>query len=229
MTPHPRLIGWWRMEDSATDASGNALNGTFSGTTSSQTGKFGRARRFVKASSGSCTVAHDALLNVQQMTLCAWMRRPSGSAAPEGNDTVIGRPVSTSPTDVPYRFFYARQTAPDPLRLFAGYFADGVAVQVQDSGTGVFDVDGTWFHYAMTISFSSPNWTIRLYRDAVLIASASSTSAPPIRTSSLFFGSEDARRYADIDLDEIMLWDAPLSIEDIRLVRTMQLPQRIGA
>ena len=207
------LVGWWRFDGNLTDASGNGNNGTVgAGSAAYAAGVYGQAWNANGAN--TVRVSHNASLDLQNLTISLWAKR-TGSI--NNNDQVIGRLVSLSPVNVPYRLLFG----PD-LQLLWGFF-DGAQQVVTDSG-GISSVTDVWFFYALTFYVSGGSTTISIYRDAELIGSNTVLATPPIRTSDLFIGGEDNRRFFAGQIDNTMIYNRALSPSEIKTLYALGSP-----
>src|SRR5262245_11186102 len=75
----PNLVGWWKGDGSATDATGSN-NGTLVGNTTFAPGVVGQAFRF-DGDNDSVMIGNPAALQLQNFTIEAWIKRASSNQA----------------------------------------------------------------------------------------------------------------------------------------------------
>ncbi len=221
---HPNLVGHWRFENNLTDTSGNGNNAQADiGTPAYIRGRIGQGRSYNGANSDR--VPHSASLDTVEITITFWARR---TGAFDNLDYFLGRPVSPTPTQVPYRFYFNQGV------FNFGFFnaASGIPWVEQsnnatDSG-GVATTQNVWYHYAGVIRVSGSQWIVEIWRDGVLINSVTTSTAPPIRTSDLFIGAEDNRRFFDGDIDDLQIWNRALAPHQIAAIYNGVDPAFIG-
>jgi len=165
-----------------TDETANGRNATIVGATTGLTGPTGDTGSEAVGFDGvddSASIGHGVWMDRQTLTLEVWLWQLS---APSHQDSFFARPVSTSPTDIPYRMLYENDLA------VGGYFDAGVARVV--TGSASADLIGVWTHMVMTIT----NADVRLYENKVLQGTqASGGRTVPERISDLFLRAENGR------------------------------------
>jgi hypothetical protein len=153
-------------------------------------------------------VPHNAVFDLQVLTIELWAKRTNTLST---SDTIIGKPISSTPTEIPYRMYFASN------ELRCGYYVDG-ANHYAVENAGIITNLNTWFHYAMVISVSNGNYTITLYRNGVQIhQNYIGAIAPPIRTTNIYIGSENgSRRFFPCEADEVRIWNHARTADQIK-------------
>ena len=208
------LVGWWRLDGNLTDASGNGNHGTVgAGSAAYAAGVYGQAWNANGAN--TVRVSHNASLDLQTLTISFWAKR---TGTINNNDQVLGRPVSLSPTDVPYRLYFGSDL------LFSFNFVNSGTSRTVSDPHGISTNANIWFNYAVTVLREGSNTNISLYRNGGLIASADPPEALPIRTSDLFIGGENNRRFFAGQLDNLMIYNRALSPSEIKTLYALGSP-----
>ncbi len=215
---HPNLLGHWRFEDNLTDTSGNGNNAQVDrGSPSFVKGKIGKGRSYDGSSSDK--VPFYAELNSTEITICFWVKR-TGSFS--DNDQYVGRPVSTSPTQVPYRFYIQ-----NGIFGFAT-FPPNPASPALDTG-GITTTQNVWYHYAGVVRLRPDgDFDIEIWRDGVLVDSVTQGAGVADRISDLFIGGENNRRFANADIDDLQIWNRALAPHQIAAIYNGVDPAFIG-
>jgi hypothetical protein len=211
---HPNLRGFWRLENTLLDASGNGNNGTVgAGSAAYAAGELGRAwdndaTRFVDlGAAGKITGA---------LTACAWVN-PNVAANVAGKG-IVGRYGSSGN----FSWLLSYRVTGTMIVALSG---DGTTTITAE--TSILPV-GAWSHVAMTYA---PASRIAVYLNGNLASEV--TSGVP---AALFDTSINTRIGAQIDdnvtrrfqgqIDEVQIYNAALDANDIRRVRMGQMPQR---
>jgi hypothetical protein len=196
-------VGYWRLNDTSgttcTDYSGNGLNGTYinSPTLNQSSPVSGGASVLFNGTTQYVEIPHNTLLNVTDLTMEIWCNFVTQSLTLQ---TVFGRSVSTSPTNVPYRIF-------DQLNSVSGsYFGT-----ITNDAIITPRWTNEWRLLAFTVQNVSGTRTIRTYLNGVLQNTSSTTDAVPVRTSNLYIGAENNRRFVNARLAEAALYPTALS------------------
>ena len=195
------LLGFWPLQETtgttASDESGNDRDGTISGmgsnpvTAAGPNGWLPSAFDFDGVDDG-VMIPHGTWLNQQRLTMFGWFR---SNATQEDQAYLIGRPVATSPTRVPFRMYFRVGTtgAGEIEGLNAGFF-ESTSYLAQDA-EGIAITNDQWFFYALTIKDGPDNLTLELQRDGTVVDSQDYSASVPIASVSLRIGSENNRRF----------------------------------
>jgi hypothetical protein len=210
---HPNLRGFWRMENTLLDASGNGNNGTVgAGSAAYADGKLGRAwdndaTRFVNCGS-SATIAFDG-----NQTWCAWVKTTrTATEVIFGGGLLSGVSRGCG--------IYARS---------AGNF--GFQVRNLSATSTAFSTTSQsvniWQHLCgVRRGNTSEIWVNGILEGTNTTAIGGSiASSDPIR-----IGTNGAANFADflsvMQIDEAQIYNAALDANDIRRVMMGQMPQR---
>lgn len=215
MAQSPRLIGWWRMDeaDGATtlaDASGNGRNATLGAGVTIVDGRFGKAARFDGTTAAWAQFSQPALSN---LTIAAWVY-------------MDGIPTNIFPRimQLAGEFYYHMPSNN------VGSFTFG------KSGTGSFDwgsnnqlpfrfTTNAWFHAAVVVQQQYTSETERVFWPTFYVNGVR-CSDPGLKrafisipSGNAFIGNNSSGgggiRPLNGMLDDVRLYDAPLSDRDI--------------
>ena len=189
-----------------TDISGNGRHATIVGATTGLNGPTSEDGSEAVGFDGTddyASVTHGAWMDVAELTLEVWLYVIDANAL-LNQDTWFGRPVSTSPTEIPYVMRYEAGV------LGGGYFTGGDRWWVD--GSDPSSVEASWVHCVLTVEdVGGGNRELKWYENKVLKDTGTTSEAIPQRTSDLFLGAEDGRRFFECRLAEPALYDYPLS------------------
>jgi hypothetical protein len=183
------------------------------------TGKINTALR-CDGSDDNVEVAHSAALDlVGDMTIAFWLRLVSTTHLASADPLVLGKESASQPTpwlaaltnvSTPHLQWYHHTTTGD---YSSGLIFTGYRVPIN-----------TWIYITMVRTMTSPLRTVTLYVNSVSTQSltwptAGGTTDPPQASGAplRFCASHDrtALRYANIDLDEVRIYDYALSQTEI--------------
>jgi hypothetical protein len=219
---HPNLRGFWRLENTLLDASGNERTGTRNGNGVHVAGKLGRGHQVgpaatdeieITGSNSSLAFVHNTMV----FTIAAWMKVETLAEQSirgvwrSNNGATVNVGITIS---IDTRRLGGADTN-DAFRIVAG----GGSAQVASS------VVTGWHHYALTANGTSGGYVF--YRDGLEIGTGTITgtqagnSLTNVLTARGFtgLGINDA-------IDELMVFDRALDSNDIRRVMMGQMPQR---
>lgn len=202
------LIGHWDFEEgggsTALDSSGNALHGAISNATYTE-GIIGLYALDFNGSSAFVEVANDPLLTPQTIGISLWFKaRAAQQAQPDLLDKGHGQ--GSSPYFAGYVLQYQHA---DPTIVEAFY---GNGSNFYSLGTGPGYLDDTWHHLVANLGEDE----IALWVDAELIDRIAGMGPLVQNNSNLYFGRHRALgRYFNGLLDDIQLYDGPLSQDDV--------------
>jgi hypothetical protein len=182
----------------ATDATGNGLNGTITGATHTTSGKFGAALSF-NGTNNVVTVADNAKLDLTKgMTLEAWVRPSTLS----GSRPVIIKERS----DGPAYGMYANTSTNNP----AAYAAASGSQNIR--GTAQLPLNA-WHHLATTYDGA----TLRLYVDGVQVASRAIAGSISVSSGALRIGANSVwgHWFAGL-IDEVRIYNRALSATELK-------------
>lgn len=201
-------VAYWRLNGSTlVDSSGNALSGIYYN--SPTTGEAGptadsdSASTLFNGTNQYGEISHDALLDITDLTIEAWVK---WAIKPDSNHRqIMGRGVSLSPTNVPYRINSLNLSS----GVQAGFFgAINGFTQIQ-TNAGI--VTSSWYHYVGTFKKSGSDTILNSYLNGVLQGTNTVTDDVPVRISSFFIGAENNRRFVNAHISEAALYSSPLS------------------
>jgi hypothetical protein len=182
----------------ATDATGNGLNGTITGATHTTSGKFGAALSF-NGTNNVVTVADNAKLDLTKgMTLEAWVRPSTIS----GSRPVIIKERSDGPT----YGMYGNTSTSSP----AAYAAVSSSQNIR--GTAQLPLN-VWHHLATTYD----GVTLRLYVDGVQVASRAIAGSISVSSGALRIGANSiwGHWFAGL-IDEVRIYNRALSATELK-------------
>ena len=204
------LVGYWPLENSALDASGNGRNGTVYGASYTD-GKLGRCLSF----DGNDYVSIGTLDLKGEFTIALWVK-PSQIS---GGDRWFIANSNVGGDWMDYALAMSGSTGKVKI-LWGGppYFFE--------AGNGALSTTA-WRHVAVTRAGTSGNWTVRLYLDGQEDKNWNTTIDPSTYSNPCLIGllSLVYERFQGL-LDEPSLWNRALSATDIR--RVMMGTQPIG-
>jgi hypothetical protein len=186
---HPSLAGWWRGENTALDASGNARNGTWVGTEAYAAGKHSRGLSLNGASRVGCgsVVASGA------WTIAAWINSATA-------DQVIHYPFTWSGTDG----IWWGGTNASFTNKWGIYDGTTVATSTAAGGAGAWRL--------LTVTKSGTSYA--MYLDAVAAGTATLLDRA---VSAFIIGSRAAGdRPVTATIDGVMVWSRALAAHEIR-------------
>lgn len=200
---------YWRLNDTGStfaDHSGNDLHGTlFNAPTLRQPSPVAGGHSILfDGISQYGEVPHNPLLDLTTNaggSIESWVKLVGD---PVNLNTVWARPVSGSPTNVPYRLVFEGNTA-NALK-FSVFTNTGRTVDAYNA----FDKD--WRHVCLTIGPNGVGGTLmRGYVDGVLVGSESFGEEVPVRESGFYIGGENDRRFHNVYLAEVAIYPTTLS------------------
>lgn len=204
---NPTPIAEYRFDAStATDASGNHLNGTLNGgVTTGVAGKVCSAYKF-NGSNAYVSVPHNTLLNLSRISVGAWVRHTSGAF--KSWETILAK------GDSAFRLHTnggCSINTPNPANGLS--FGINGGCSSADANSGVVPVTNQWYHVFGTYDGS----TIRIYVNGVLRASGSYAGSISSNTFPLYIGenSQQRSRYWTGDIDEVKIFGSALSATEI--------------
>jgi hypothetical protein len=218
---HPNLKGFWRMENTLLDASGNGNNGTVgAGSAAYADGKLGSAwdndiTRYITAGNASMLQITGAI------TISAWIR-PTTLSFGSLQCGVVAK-FQASGDQRGYAVTFA-----DDGSVRMDVYADGTIIPVTRAVTAVSL--NVWTHIS---GFFVPGLSVGIYKNGILAQSANtSTTSIHNSSSNLLIGGlgidggvPENRRFRG-QIDEVQIYNAALDANDIRRVMMGQMPQR---
>lgn len=199
----PGPVGYWKLDErSATeamvDASGNGYNGTYVGSPTFKSGKYGNSAYFTGTTKYASVTDHDDLDYIDQMTLEFWMKPDDASSL--HRLFLKGNPFNAG--GYGYSVLYRGDQAGDPL-----------AIQLNDgSATGstltynLGDISNAWTYIAIVCVRSTTHCDV--YKNGIFVTQAGGSYAntgSTNSTSALTFGS--ATNGYNGQLDEVKIYN----------------------
>ncbi len=188
------LVGYWKMDETATpavDSSGNANSGTWTGGATSAAGKFGNSIS-LDGTGDYITAADSNSLDItNNITLSAWIN-PTSLAG--GADTIISKQNN-----------YSFHIVANKLRFFNGSSMD-------DTGASIST--GVWTHVAVSIS----NSAVTFYQNGQFSSSVPLTGSLTANTQPLdigFYPGGDASHDFNGKIDEARVYNRVLSPAEV--------------
>ena len=218
---HPNLRGFWRLENTMLDASGNGNNGTVgAGSAAYADGKLGKAwdndvTRYITAGNASMLQITGAV------TISVWIR-PTTLSFGSAQCGVVAK-FQSSGNQRGYAL-----TLTDDGNVRMDVYRDGTITPVtRASASASLNV---WTHFAGVFT---PGISIRIYKNGVLAESVGTSEIVIHNSSSNLLigglgvdgGVPENRRFRG-QLDEVQIYNAALDSNDIRRVMMGQMPQR---
>lgn len=200
------LIGMWSFNGAdvvgtttVTDGSGNGNNGTIVGTPQRVAGKLGQAFWFTGNQYITTTVAPPSAA----YTKTAWVKLTATNCS--GSNNIISSSGSATA-------FWAASS--NSCKLAAGH---------NNSWTQVMDatplVQKTWYFVSVTYDSTVAGGTLTLYKDGVVVSSATGISAPP--NTAAVIGGHNGGNYMVGIIDEARLYNRALSASEIKQLYLM--------
>ena len=210
--PTNGLVGYWKLDDgagaTAVDSSANSLDGTISGATWTTGGIIDGAITF-DGTNDYIEVADDALLDVTNVTVSAWVYKTVANQA--GWGAIASRQAGVAGDNTFWLGF--DNSASDLYACFINT-ANGFQGATGTASTG--DAT-TWVHVSCTYDGSN----IRIYRNGTQIATAAHTGDMTAEANRMLIGAdnEDANfspsDYLNATVDDVRLYDRALSVDEI--------------
>ncbi len=207
-----RLIGWWRIDDATNattlvDSSGNGRNATIgSGVEIVEDGRFGRAAHFNGTSDAWARFSNPTLSN---MTFAAWVFM-------ENTNNIMPRIMQVS-SDT-----YYHMPSSSPGQFTLGVRNNNWSTSVPDPFK--FETN-TWFHAAVVYQQQYTNATDRIVWPTFYINGVRCGDPLPPKAflnalaagPSFYFGNNSSTGIRPLEglMDDVRLYDAPLSDKDI--------------
>lgn len=192
------LVGYWKMEESATpalDSSGNAQSGTWTASPTVAKGKFGSAISLASASSQYITIADTVPLSpTTSVSVSAWI-----------NPTTNVTSRSVVVKDTAYRM-----TTNASSQLVCEVYSGGAW---QTAATGATTLTtGSWQHIACTYDGK----TLQGYVNGILDATSSISVAINDSASAVEIGRNVSANYFNGAIDEVHIYNRALSAQEVR-------------
>jgi hypothetical protein len=227
---HTGLLNYWALESDASDTASSlagssgvtADNGNVNGNTTFAPGKFGNAASFDGVAgtnitvvdggaSGAGGIANDIDRTGSSVSISVWVQAAAWSTGWQG---IVAHGEQSD-----YRI--ARRASDNPVKLaYAGGTGD---IETATTYGGAPDGDGLWHHI---VAISEHGVSTRLWVDGVLEATG---GAPSIAQSNannnlLCIGCnpDNGREFNGL-IDDLAMWDRPLTPEEIGLIHSRGL------
>lgn len=202
------LIGHWDFEEgsgvTALDSSVNALNGAIFDAVYT-TGKVGNYALDFNGSNSYVQVGYSPLLNPDSIGISLWFK-PGATQQACADILDKGHGYGTDPYYGGYALQYNQS---DPT--FSAFYGNGSSFQGLNS-SGAYN-DDQWHHMATNLGAAE----IALYLDGQLISQLPGQGPIVDNFSDLFFGRHGVLgRFYNGALDDIQIYDEPLSSTDVR-------------
>lgn len=198
------LIGHWQLNDgsgsTASDVSGNGLDGTINGDPSWVASNLGGALAFDGAENYISVPDDAALRIIGDISILFWMRKDAEAAD-------WARLVGKGESD--YRNYGVWEEYDGKRILFQQYDRDN-RYQLQLYSASELEID-TWYHVACVLNGA----TASIYIDGVLDASGTQSGVPPTTSDPLTIGYAEYFDYFSGTLDDIRLYNHALSASEI--------------
>lgn len=201
------LVGYWKMDETATpslDSSGNGNSGTWTNSPTSAAGKFGNAISLDGIDDYISVADNDAFsFSNNTMSASVWVKR---SGNPAANEYVVLKGVGTWEYGV-----YINTSGAFGVSLWS---SGGSSIVSELGSNNAVVTDGNWHHIAFTIDGIS----LKLYIDGrpddidpVLTGTMSNTA------STLYFGDRSSQVDAEFQgqMDEVRLYNRSLSPAEV--------------
>ena len=207
--PTNGLVGWWPFNGNANDESGNGNNGTVNGATltADRFGKLDSAFQLNRSSAQSIDIANSPELdNITQLTLSIWYNIQSY------ND-----PSSCCG----YNHFINKSDQSNQNHFLSAGNNTGLYLYFNNSNlfqTNTLTPLNQWNNVVLVYAYNGgPNSMCSFYLNGVLTDSFPTTSLLDPSTFNLKFGTFSSASHNTVDgkIDDIAIWDRPLSINEI--------------
>jgi hypothetical protein len=200
------LKAYYRLEGDLTDSSSSGYDLTNGGSTDQASGKYGRGRSFVSASSQYASVSAANLRIAGSQSFAAWVY-------PTANSTIQGRIAAVSdstPTN-----YACITTGVGAANVFSIQVSGLTPSQV--TSTTVFSLN-TWYHVVGV--YDSSGATLRIYVNGTCEASSSVTGSHTAGTGGFAIGRlgdyTATTTYFDGILDDVAVFNTALSADQIK-------------
>ena len=196
------MVGYWDMDEGAGsvvgDRSPQRINGTMSGQTWSQNGKYGKALFF--NGNGNVALASAAPYQTDSKTVSFWA---NPSAAPAGFQGIFYGGLN---------WYVGMHTS---NRIFVSYGNSSNAQTTAASSNNTV-IPGEWHYYSVVFSVLGNDVTRSFYRDGKLINSSSASTGYGTSYSSVFYLGGFSTVYYNGLLDEVKVYNSALTAQDIK-------------
>jgi hypothetical protein len=226
------LVALYPFSGDADDTSGNGHNGVVHGPTLT-TDRFGNANSAYDFDGRDdyISVPYASAFNLSAFTICAWIRPSTDiGSLPSAYNAVIAARGEDAVTDNLWGSFDIHpQTSPAGTGV-AFFYEDG-ADNERSYGTGVLPLSQEWMFVAITRSLAGE---LTIYADGDSIGHWDDTVAPSSTvTRELTIGARYYSAYSEPhqlagffpgSIDDVRLYDRPLSAEEIRDLSALRVP-----
>lgn len=204
---HDGLLGWWKLDGNAEDASGNGLHGTLSGSASFAQGKIGQALSMGSSSGQIVTPIPDDSIP-DTFTATAWVRIKQWGLS----QGVFG--TRDGSTNTGFMLYRNSGDADGLLRTYLHYTnTSGTSTTTSHSYTG-FPLN-EWFHVAVVRG----QGYYKTYFNGQLVGSTTLSNFQHWNKGSTTFrigSGETGYASAQMDVDDVRLYDRELSEKEIK-------------
>lgn len=207
------LLGWWSLDATANDLSGNGHNGTVSGavTTNGILGAPGTAYRFNGTSDYIQVPSVASLSGFSDISISAWIKPRNLSAGAKG---IVTKWYQTGGACTSNHDTYGLTVNGSSIPCGTSQNPSGVMA------SGVFNISDT-SRFNHIVYTSTAGGTQKIYLNGVLVATAGQGSGALCSTSNpLYFGCDNNGgtlfRYFAGDIDEIGIWCRAIDSCEVR-------------
>ncbi len=200
------LIGHYKLDNNADDASGNNLDGVINGTLSAATDRFGNpngAIHFDGNANNFIEIADDFLLRPKNLTLSTWVKASNFNG---------------------YQAYVSKVFGNNILNSWEIYFDGSNLAAAAATSTGSYDQlssspvnPNTWFHITQIID--TDNDIHKMYINGVLVASKPFTNSILYDNKPIFFGRDSDFGSASGlfygDLDDVRIYGSVLTDQQV--------------
>jgi hypothetical protein len=201
------LVAWWKGEGNALDSSGYANNGTLQGGVTFSAAEFGEGFQFHDSSSELISVPDSPSLDVNTVTLSAWVDINS-LPSPTADWVIVTKGIQGYQSE--NYGLYIHRLSTDAMELLFEY-QDGTNYKVISDGSGL--TTGRFYHVAVTADGTN----VRFYLNGTLVSTAPQVTALAVNDLPLQIGSSqpDFANYFDGVIDDLQIYDRALSPAEI--------------
>jgi hypothetical protein len=224
---HPNLRGFWRLENTLLDASGNGNNGTVgAGSEAYAAGKMGRAwdsnsTRYADFGNGFANFDR-----TDPFSVCFWVK--SNNTLSSGALSILSRQLNSG-TFRGWEVSHYGIGGANLLRFSLANNAPGGVNLIAVNSDIRIDTN-EWIHVSISYNGSSNASGVKFYKNGATasetIDSDNLTDTTQTTASLQISGRGGLNRIFTGQLDEVQIYNAALDANDIRRVMMGQMPQR---
>jgi hypothetical protein len=207
--PTNGLVAYYPLEGNGLDASGQGHNGTLVSGPVTTNGRIGQAL-YLHSSVGRVSVPGSSAFAFTNLSMAAWIRCNNYS---NSTPSYIVTDSTSTGNQGGFEFDVTRGT----LHMHYRISTNPIFFDLYSPLVFLPSDNNKWHHVAVTCEYTGAGYTIRLYKNGVLVHTATTTSPPMAYSNSdLILGTNyDVRRFDGV-LDEVYLYKRVLGQDEVQ-------------